>query len=743
MNSDSAARPLPGFLVPAMPHLMKAVLAVLLLTLVHGCAVQRPVDRATTVVEDWLPAPSAAEPRPARVESTIGDWDATEIPSGADIVEIDRGTGRFINEARAGQAAMPDRASGDITLNFEAADLREVVHFILGQLLDENYVLHPGVTGTVTLQTSQPLSRDALLPTLEDLLRLNDATLVARDDGLLQVLPREGALRGTSVPRTRPGGAGLNVRIVPLRFIAATEMVKILEPFLTPDGLVRVDPARNMLILSGSRRELAQWEETIGIFDVDWVKGMSVGLFTLRNADVGEVVAELDRVTSPESGSPLAGLFNLVPIPRLNAVLVITPQARFLDEAKVWIDRLDRSRDVHRTRLYVYRMQHARADEVAKLLTEMYGGETTSTRAATPEARLAPGMEPVQIGDADGAAQATPSAARPMVAGSLGGDSEQTGGLVGEVRIIADESNNSLLIMAGERDYEVVTEALRQMDISPLQVLVDATIIEVSLTDELRYGLQWYFTNSVGRYDGQGILADSAALARTFPGFNYSIVDSANQVRAVLSALAQDSRVNVLSSPSVMVLDNQEATIRVGDQVPIRSSESTSVVTDSPVTVTTIQYRDTGVSLRVTPRVNAGGMVRLDIEQEVNDVSTTTSSGIDSPTIQQRLISSTVAVQSGETIVLGGLIRETTGSDQSGIPVLYKLPLIGPVFGATTISTRRTELIVLLTPRVAHDSGEARAITEDFRRRMQGLERRVRGGSQPNEECGGDATGPC
>jgi general secretion pathway protein D len=728
--------------MPAKPHLMKAVLAVLLLSMVSGCAVQRPVDRASTVVEGWLPAPSGTEPRPTRVESTLDDWDATEIPSGADIVEMDRGTGRFINDARAGQTAAPDRAPGDITLNFEAADLREVVHFILGQLLDENYVLHPGVTGTVTLQTSQPLSRNALLPTLEDLLRLNGATIVARDDGLLQVLPREGALQGTTVPRTQPGGAGLNVRIVPLRFIAATEMVKILEPFLTPDGLVRVDPARNMLILSGSRRELAQWEETIAIFDVDWVKGMSVGLFTLRNADVGEVVAELDRVTSPESGSPLAGLFNLVPIPRLNAVLVITPQARFLDEAKTWIDRLDRSRDVHRTRLYVYRMQHARADEVAQLLTEMYGGET-SAQAATPAARLAPGMEPVQIGDADGGGSGARSATQSIVAGSLGGGGEQAGGLVGDVRIIADDSNNSLLIMAGERDYELLTDALRQIDISPLQVLVDATIIEVSLTDELRYGLQWYFTNSVGSYDGQGILADSAALARTFPGFNYSIVDSANQVRAVLSALAQDSRVNVLSSPSVMVLDNQEANIRVGDQVPIRTSESTSALTEDAVTVTSIQYRDTGVSLRVTPRVNAGGMVRLDIEQEVNDVSTTTSSGIDSPTIQQRLIKSTVAVQSGETIVLGGLIRETTGTDQSGIPVLYKLPVIGALFGATTVSTRRTELIVLLTPRVAHDAGEARAITEDFRRRMQGLESRVRTSSQATEECGRDATGPC
>jgi general secretion pathway protein D len=657
------------------------------------------------------------------------------------LIEMTPGTGQYFDRERASRWVRMDHSTGDFTLNFEEADLQEVVHFILGQLLEENYLLHPAVSGRVTLQTSRPLQREALLPTLEDLLRLNGATLVTGEDGLYRVLPRDGAMQGTTVPRTQPGGPGLNVRIVPLRFIAAVEMVNILQPFLTPDALVRIDRARNMLILSGSRRELSQWQETIEIFDVDWLEGMSVGLFTLSNAEVDEVVSELERVTDADSGTPLAGLFNLVPIPRLNAVLVVTPQARFLEEAEVWIQRLDRSRDAHRGRLHVYRMQHGRADEVAKLLTEIFGGEVRTT-APSPETELAPGMEAVEIGDGS-AAGATPRDGGEVFEARLGSDDRQAGGLLGEVRIVADESNNSLLIMASERDYGVLEQGLRQMDISPLQVLVDATIIEVSLTDDLRYGLQWFFTNRMGDYQGQGILADSADLARTFPGFNYSIVDSASQVRAVLSALARDSRVNVLSSPSVMVLDNQEAVIRVGDQVPIRTSETTSVVTDSPVTVSSIQFRDTGVSLRVTPRVNAGGMVRLEIEQEVNDVTSTTTSNIDSPTIQQRLIRSSVSVHSGDTIVLGGLIRETTSRDQSGVPGLYRLPVVGPLFGATSTSTRRTELIVLLTPRVAHDAGEARAITDDFRKRMRGLEQRVRDPDRANNACGGDATGSC
>ena len=721
----------------------------LLSLLLSGCAtLGAPDHSASQGLEIPVPrdAASRAAIEPFRSESggfpqvlePVARPERIEEPQ---LIEMTPGTGQYFDSERAARWVSMDRSTGDFTLNFEGADLQEVVHFILGQLLEENYLLHPGVSGRVTLQTSRPLRREALLPTLEDLLRLNGATLVTGDDGLYRVLPRDGAMRGTTVPRTQPSGPGLNVRIVPLRFIAAVEMVKILQPFLTPDALVRVDRARNLLILSGSRRELSQWQETIEIFDVDWLEGMSVGLFTLSNADVAEVVSELERVTDADSGTPLAGLFNLIPIPRLNAVLVITPQALFLEEAEVWIKRLDRSRDVHQARLHVYRMQHGRADEVAKLLTDVFGGEVHPA-APSPETELAPGMEAVEIGGGR-ASRTTDREGGVAFEATVGNGDRQPGGVLGEVRIIADESNNSLLIMASERDYAVLEQALRQMDISPLQVLVDATIIEVSLTDDLRFGLQWFFTNRVDGYQGRGILGDSADLARTFPGFNYSIVDSASQVRAVLSALARDSRVNVLSSPSVMVLDNRQAEIRVGDQVPIRTSETTSVVTDSPVTVSSIQFRDTGVSLRVTPRVNAGGMVRLEIEQEVNDVTSTTTSNIDSPTIQQRLIRSSVSVQSGDTIVLGGLIRETTSRDQSGVPGLYRLPLVGPLFGATSTSTRRTELIVLLTPRVAHDAGEARAITDDFRKRMHGLEGRVRDPGRLGNECRGNATQSC
>lgn len=698
------------------------------------------MDRVTAARE-----PAADEPAAPRDREQADD---------EDLVQLFPGTGRFFDPDRAREPARVDPETGDLTLNFEQADLREVAHFILGEQLDENYVVDPAVSGRVTLQTSRPLSRDALLPMLENLLQMNGAALV-EDDGLYRVVPREGALRNNLVPRTDSSRPGMNVRIVPLEYIAASEMVKILEPFMSSDAVVRADPVRNMLTIAGTRRQLNQWLETIEIFDVNWLEGMSVGLFTLGTANVGDIIGELEALVGPGSESPVAGLFRFIPIERLNAVLAITPQPEYLEEARVWVERLDRGRDMQRSRLHVYRLEHGKAEHVASLLSQVFGGEAPARSARQDSGpSLAPGMEPVELdsGNPGGEREGNPSrsagAGDASAATVVGGNEDGNGSLEGEVRILADDANNALLVMASERDYSVIREALRELDIAPRQVLVDASIVEVTLTDELRYGLQWFFNNSMNSYEGRGIFgtSNSADLSRQFPGFNYSLVDSAGDVRAVLSALAEDSQVNVLSSPSIMVLDNHSASIRVGDQVPVRTSETTSAVTDNPVIVSNIQFRDTGVNLEVTPRVNSGGMVTMEVHQEVNDVSQTTSSGIDSPTIQQRMIQSSVAVHSGETIVLGGLIRESTDASELGVPGLRDIPLIGKLFGTTTRGTRRTELLVLITPRVANDAAEARAITEDFRRHMRGIEAQ---GTQlqrhaPLEtECGKNVTGSC
>lgn len=290
-----------------------------------------------------------------------------------------------------------------------------------------------------------------------------------------------------------------------------------------------------------------------------------------------------------------------------------------------------------------------------------------------------------------------------------------------QVRVVADEFNNALLIHAPRSEYRKIEAALRRLDLAPTQILIEASILEVTLTDETKYGLQWFFENSFnsGNYTGQGVLSEGAstALAASVPGFSYTLSNAAGQVRAVLNALAQKSLLNVISSPSVMVLDNHTAAIHVGDQQPIRSAVT---LTDGGTSTTSIQYKDTGVMLSVTPSANAGGMVSMVIKQSVTDVGS-----VDVATGQrsflQREVASKVAVRSGETVVLGGLMRDNNNNGKQGIPVLHEIPVLGHLFGATTESNVRTELLVMITPRVVQSDQDLRELGAEMRRRMGSL----------------------
>ena len=363
-----------------------------------------------------------------------------------------------------------------------------------------------------------------------------------------------------------------------------------------------------------------------------------------------------------------------------------------------------------RTCMYTRKIhrQNGRAENLAGLLADLFGsGE--GARQAT--------------GFGSGPRSPSPRVpANPAMAGQselAGLDSPGAG--VGEVRIIADQENNALIVKATRADYAKIKAAIRRLDVMPLQVLVEATIVEVTLTDELSYGLQWYFDHTIeGR--GQGI-GEFFPLT-VDPSFSYTLKDTSGGVRAVLNLLAADSRLNVVSSPSLMVLDNRTATIKVGDQVPIRTSETTSLASSGtdPLVTSTIQYRDTGVLLEVTPRVNPGGMVMLEITQDVNDVDNTTTSAIDSPTIIQRRITTSVAVQSGESVVLGGLIRDNESESESGIPVLSSIPGLGRLFSTRVTSNTRTELLVLITPTAISNVAEARDATVEMKKKLAGID---------------------
>ncbi len=655
------------------------------------------------------------------------DLDGDEEEKKKPTVEMYPGTGSYISGGVSRAASGRSAATGRYTLNFDDADLGEVAKVVLSDTLSENYVLSPAISGRVTLQTTRPLTREELIPTLEMLLRMNGAVLI-KSSGGYRIEPAANALQGANSPRLAKIGQsipeGYQIRIIPLRYVGVEEMQKILEPLLPPKSIVRVDKARNLMVVAGTGAELGNILDTIELFDVNVLKGMSVLMYPLKNVDAATAVAELESIFSKDTESPLAGMFRVIAIERMNSVMVITPQPRYLREARVWLDRLDRS--IEETGaggggVYVYRVQNVEAADLASILNDIF---SKSKKSSTPGAQIAPGRSAAEIGG-EGDNKASKPRASSSSQISLGGTSE--------AKIIADEKNNSLVIVATAQEYEVLKKVIKHLDVQPLEVLIDATIVEVSLTDELRYGIQWFFRHSVGPYGATAVLSDvsggqTPVIGGAANGFSYTITNSPGEVRAVLTALADKSKINIVASPSLMVLNNQEAFINVGDQVPVATSQSTNTnsatvadTSTNAIVTNQIQMIDTGVTLRIKPRVNSGGLVIMEVEQEANQAVATTTSGLDSPTIQQRKIESTVAVQSGDTIVLGGLIRDQRTITVNGIPYLSDIPYLGWLFGRNVKQLDRTELVVLITPRVVANRKDGILITNEFKRKLTGI----------------------
>ncbi|WP_372835429.1 type II secretion system secretin GspD [Pontibacterium sp.] len=630
--------------------------------------------------------------------------------------EIYQGTGRMVNLKPGTASTFED---GDITLNFQDAEIGEVVKTILGDILETNYVLDEGVRGAVHLETTRPLRREELIPTLEKLLQYNGAVLV-KTRNFYEVVPATDAPAGTFLPRAKLSATdGYQMLILPLRYIAASEMMKILEPIKPKQGKLEADARRNLLTVAGTQEELNNIRETVAIFDVDQLKGMSVGLFRLQSVEAEVIIGELEAIFGDSAEGPLAGLVRFMAIERLNALLVITPQRKYLTDVKIWITRLDRAEDPRGMNMYVYYVQNGKADNLADMLSELFEGQRRSQRRNEDNKQLEAATGRTQSEDTKTETDSEPAPAT-KVSSRDGGEGSSLD--VGDVSIISDPENNALLILASPTDYEKVLQAILKLDILPLQVLVEATIVEVTLDDELRYGLQWFFKSSMDNKSSRGSVGNLPVTTPSdlFPTASFEVFDAVG-TRLLLNALAEDSRLNVISSPSLMVLDNHTATIRVGDQVPVRTSETSNNQSDNLNTTSTIQFKDTGVLLEVTPRVNAGGMVVLDIKQEVNDVDETTSSGIDSPTIIQRQINTSVAVQSGETLVLGGLIKENKNQSSGGVPGIRHIPVVGWFFGSEGKKVSRTELVVMITPTAVTDREEARDVTREYREKLQGV----------------------
>ncbi|PIE39482.1 MAG: type II secretion system protein GspD, partial [Gammaproteobacteria bacterium] len=534
-----------------------------------------------------------------------------------------RGTDRQINPP---PGRKPVRVVGDaVSLNFEQAPLMEVVHAVLGDILGLDYIVDSPVGGAVTLRTATPVPRDELLGVLESLLQGNGAALVRGEGDRFYVTKASGAAR-LSPTLSSPDNpvAGYSTVIIPLQHISAGNMAEILKPVAPETAFMRVDNARNLLMLAGTQEQLRGWQQMITTFDVDALKGMSVGIFPLENSAVSDMADTLGGLLGSNEkagGLGLGSLVRIVPIERLNSVLVVTPRAHYLNQVGRWISRLDNAPDSHyEKRLYVYPVQNSSATRLAELLNSIYSGSgsrdgSTAGRDSgfgsdASNSGVAPGMDAETVTDSTGVGSTGGFAGNTANRGSGGQKYE-----LEDVRVVADEDNNALMIYASGKNYRKIASALERLDVVPTQVIIEASIIEVTLTDELEYGLEWTFRAGLGSdYTASGQQSKAASIASNVAGFSYTVLNSTGDIAAMLNALATQSLLNVISTPSVMVLDNQTASIHVGDEVPVQGTQN---ITNGGVISNSVSYRDTGVELSVRPSVNAGGLVTMDVEQSV------------------------------------------------------------------------------------------------------------------------------
>jgi general secretion pathway protein D len=745
---------------------LTTLLIVLGIALLAGCATpapkEKPAQNADILTSDNIlkPAPKSV---PIETETGISLSPKTNNRPPPK-PEIEVGTGKFFNVQ---PAAKNTSGEGQVTFNFENQPVQAVVKAILGDMLQENYTIAPNVGGNVTYSTARPIRREDAMPVLEMLLSWTGNALV-REGGRYTVLQAKDAIAGKLTPRIGASQQpGYGLRIYPLKYVSASQMATLLKPYAKPDAFVSADPNRSLLVLAGNPSELDNYQRTIDTFDVDWLKGMSVGVYTLQHVEVTKLMPDLENIFGTKGESPLAGMFRFMPIEQTNSIIVITPQPAYLKQAEEWLYRLDRGGAENAAQLYVYEVQNIKAADLADYLSQVFLGTSGTSHRSSTSGSVAPGLRSMTLGGGSGGIggiggssgmggsggmgyqnslrpQSTQERNAPVAAAGSGASG--TGKKESDIRISAIEENNQLLIMAQPFEWDQIQTVIHKLDKTPLQVQIEARILEVSLTGALQYGVQWWLGNlqtAAGKYNNPnspyqypnpyhrtgstvgaaGPLATGSNAATAF----YSFINSRFQVQ--ISALESSGVAKTLSSPSLVVNNNQEAMINVGQQIPVTQVSYTGITGVSgtgsvaPAGLSSVTYLNTGVTLDIKPRVNPGGLVYMDISQEVSNPGPLPngSAAGSNPPINQRQLQTQVAVQDGQTILLGGMIQDTELSSKSSVPLISKIPILSNLFGNTNKSKNRTELIVLITPRVIDNSDDARQMTLDYSRQFESL----------------------
>lgn len=624
---------------------------------------------------------------------------------------------------------------GKFTVNIDQASLPEAAKLILGETLGYNYIVDPRVQGSVTLVSNRPLSSRELLNAFEAALGFSGVALIQSDSGFKLVAQQE-VLEGQmgQADTGRNVSAGHGVSAVPLQHIAPATLMELMDGFITRAGSVRASRAGNMVLIRGPAEERRALVDVVLSFDVDWMKAQSASIAVLENGRADDVATKLSSVFADDTAAAGPNALKIVPVPRINGIIVIANSQVKVRRAIVWIKRLDQE-SITDPNFYVYAVQNGNAVELAKILRSTFGdaADAGTTAEVAPDRettqvsmgpdQAAQGQDPAQPPDPTAIQPGQQGVAAVKSSADPGSDSAASSRLLNGMRITPNPANNTIVIRATPGEYRKILATLQQIDSPATQVLINTTIAEVNLNEQLRYGVQAYFEN--GDVGGGVFGADAAAplqgilkLRPSVPGLNF-FVGSISDPQIMIDALSSITKVRIVSSPSLLVLENETATIKVGDQVPVQTQ---TLVTDGGNTTNSFEYRDTGVILKVRPRVSASGVVTIDLGQELSAVtSRTASSAGNNPTFTQRAINSKVSVNDQQTVLLGGLISGQEERARNTLPGASKVPLLGNLVGTTRNGAERTELIVFITPKIIRNGEEAARESQDLRDRMKNL----------------------
>jgi general secretion pathway protein D len=717
--------------------------------LVAGCADHG--SKGLTAMPEDLPGLGSADLQVRRQTKGEVDWPKLNDGMAPRIFPASGPTSKSGVPADAPDVESGDRVLRSVStldnrtyqLNFEAADVAAVCQAILADILNVNYQLDQRVVGQINLSSSQPVPRAALVGLLETSLSSIGALLV-KDAGLYRIVPAtEGA--GLRHLDYHPADEGYGTTVIPSKYLSGPALARLLETLGSRAGSVKVEPSANLVMIQGPAAERRAIVDAASMLDVDWVRSKSVAIVPVANTTPETIIGELNRILDTGEGGLSQKMVDLQPIARLNAVLAVSRRRDVLDQVVKWAARLDKV-DAASTGIRVYRLQYAQAKTVAAMLNAAFGNRQTSTSGQADKDLLEPGGHgdiasagkygtgTTQTGGSSSQAilsttsSTSATSSKTADAGTQKAPAEDASGATAgsgsaKIRITPDVADNALLIEASPENYRIAERTIREIDRMPRQVKIDVTVAEVTLTKELKYGVQYYLSKGML----SGILAGSSGtpLTATYPGLNL-VFGSASNAQVVINLLSSVTDVKVLSSPALLVVDRQSATLQVGDQVPVLTSQATSTSSTTSV-INSVEMKDTGIILNVTPRVNAGGIVSLDVDQQISSVSSSSSSSTSSsltPTISQRRVQSTIAVGSGQTVVLAGLISERHNSTHYGIPGLDQVKFLDAAFSQSDRTILRTELVVFIRPQVIQTVVEAQQVSEEFRDRLQSIQRK-------------------